>query len=392
MSAAVTVLGGSTPFTAAFVEALRGAVQRLPPCELRLFGRDVEALSRMARYARARLGEHGWSASAHVALPEAVEGATVVVNQIRYGDLAGRARDEALAQRFGVPADETLGPCGLAGALRVVPHIRELGAALGRHCPDAWVLNLSNPLSVTTAALVRAGAPQKTVGLCELPLSTVQEACRVLGMAPSDVTWAYVGLNHRGFVTSLQHRREELLPRLAELLGEQTVHGIGAGEIRQTGALPLKYFRLMTAASAPAGRAGFLMALKEELSHELETSSAPPPSLTRRKLDWYEGAVVPMLEALFCEQDQTVVLDSLAEDGLVREHAALVSCRGFLPRPVPPPASVRPWLDRWAAHERAVLEAVACPTVERLAQALALDPTVPPAQVRAMALALRETA
>ena len=151
MKRVIAILGGSTPFTAALVEAFRAA----PACELRLFGQDRDALEKMKRYAERRLQ---WTVLATSRLEEAVTGAAVVVNQIRFGGLEGRSRDEALANRFGLAADETLGPCGLSAALRVVPRIRELAAGLGRRCPNAWVLNLSNPLSVTTRAMIRGNA------------------------------------------------------------------------------------------------------------------------------------------------------------------------------------------------------------------------------------------
>src|SRR5882672_2642964 len=114
MSRTVAILGASTPFTAALIEALR----RSDPFELRLFGRDVQALERMKRYAQRRLG---WPVSATARIAEAVDGADVVVNQIRFGGMEGRARDEELASRWRLPADETIGPCGLSAALRVAP-------------------------------------------------------------------------------------------------------------------------------------------------------------------------------------------------------------------------------------------------------------------------------
>src|SRR5476649_765692 len=220
----ITILGGSTPFTAALVEALRTA--EIEECELRVFGQDGEALERMKRYGERRLASRGWTVSASRKLDEAVDGAAVVLNQIRFGGMDGRARDEALANRFQLPADETLGPCGLSGALRVVPHIRALAAELGERCGNAWVLNIANPLSVTTAAMIRAGAPRKCFGLCELPLATVIETCRILQKPLEEVDWQYAGVNHRGFVFGVAHRGEELLPRLPELLGNANVFGV----------------------------------------------------------------------------------------------------------------------------------------------------------------------
>src|SRR5205823_2224369 len=269
----------------------------------------------------------------------------------------------------------------------VVPRIRELAAELGRRCPDAWVLNLSNPLSVTTAAMVRAGAPIRCVGLCELPLATVLETCRMLGMSPADVEWDYGGLNHRGFVFSLRHRGEELLPRLPGLLEGRGIFGISAEEIRLVGALPLKYFRLSASLTKPqpTRRAEFLERLKESIARELELPEAPPPSLAMRDLGLYVGAVVPMIAAICAGDGRRVIVNCACADGVVRELPARVSRDGVEMAATEPPPQVRPWLKRWIAHERAVLEAVEEPGVERIERALELDPVVPKTCLREIA-------
>jgi 6-phospho-beta-glucosidase len=134
------------------------------------------------------------------------------------------------------------------------------------------------------------------------------------------------------------------------------------------------------------------MSLKDDLARELEDPSRPPPSLARRKLDWYEGAVVPMLQAIFSAQQRAVVIDSVAEDGLVREHAAAVSRDGFEPRPAPSPPRLARWLDVWTEHERAVLEAVEEPSSARIRRTLELDPVVPKQRLEEMARAVRREA
>jgi 6-phospho-beta-glucosidase len=386
----ITILGGSTPFTAALVEALRAASAGIPACELRLFGQDADALERMTRYGDRRLAILGWAVSATRRLDEAVDGAAVVVNQIRFGGLAGRARDEDLACRFQLPADETLGPCGLTSALRVVPRIRELAAELGRRCADAWVLNLSNPLSITTRAMIRAGAPARSVGLCELPTATVLETCRILRTSFADVEWEYAGLNHRGFVFALKHRGEDLLASLPRLLGGRTIFGVTGEEIRQVGAVPLKYFRLSICAGKPvaSGRADFLRDLKETLSRELDQRTAPPPSLAMRDLSWYDGAVVPMIAAIFADSGRRMIVNCLRDDGLVREVPVRVWRNGLDVVETRPPRHLAPWLERWAAHERALLEAVESPGLESIERALALDPAVPAGKVREIGQAI----
>ncbi|MGE5049179.1 MAG: hypothetical protein ACM3PC_11455 [Deltaproteobacteria bacterium] len=375
MKPAVAILGGSTPFTAALVEALRASASTMPPCELRLLGTSAEALERMRRYAALRLHESGWTVSSSARIDEALDGAAVVVNQIRFGGLDARARDEAMAARWQLPADETLGPCGLAAALRIANPVRALAAELGRRCPDAWVLNLSNPLSVTTALIAPAAA--KTMGLCELPLSTAMEVCRVLRCSFEQVEWEYAGLNHRGLIFSFRHCGEELLPRLPDLLGERTISGITADEIRGVGAVPLKYFKLTREAAAPIRRAGFLISLKDDLAREIDAGEAPPPSLAKRSFDWYSAAVVPALAAVLSPSPRQVIVNLPDAEGVVREVPATLSSTGVQPHPTDPPGGLRRWLRRWEEHERAVLEAVAAPSAASIERALELDPIVP---------------
>lgn len=377
MTVAVAILGGSTPFTAALVEALRASAATLPPCELRLVGTNPVALDRMRRYGELRLREHGWTVSSWARLDEALDGVAAVVNQIRFGGLEERARDEATAARWTLPADETLGPCGLAAALRIANPVRALAAELGRRCPAAWVLNLANPLSVTTALMAGAGAPGRTMGLCELPLSTATEACRLLRCSLDDVEWDYAGLNHRGLLFSFRHRGEELLPRLPDLLGEQTIFGIRADEVRRIGALPLKYFKLTREGAAPAGRAGFLLGLKDELARQIDAGEAPPPALAQRSFDWYPGAVVPALAAVLSAAPRRMTVNVRDGEGIVRELPAMVSGAGVQPQSGIPPVHVRQWLRPWEDHERAVLDAVAAPSLASIERALELDPIVP---------------
>src|SRR5205085_12021835 len=99
--------------------------------------------------------------------------------------------------------------------------------------------------------MIRAGAPARCVGLCELPTATVVETCRLLGMSFADVERDYAGLNHRGFVGSLKHRGEELRPWLPGMPEGRTSFGASGEDIRRVGAVPLTYLRPSTAAGQP---------------------------------------------------------------------------------------------------------------------------------------------
>src|SRR5262249_33071036 len=150
-----------------------------------------------------------------------------------------------------------------------------------------------------TAVLSREGV-RRCLGLCELPWFTVQEACRLVGLPPDEVEWEYSGLNHRGFVHRLAYQGRDQFPALVRAPGTGARGGSGAARIEDRGALPLKYFTLFSRRGAAAGgRADYLLQLQDVIAEELRRSvSQSPPSLARRYLEWYPGAVVPVLAAL----------------------------------------------------------------------------------------------
>src|SRR4051794_21251367 len=107
----LTVLGGSSPFTAALLDAFESS--RLEGWSLRLHGRDVRSLQIVRQYAEHRLGPRGWDVTATPDRRRALHGCDFVIHQARYDGLRGRRRGEDLAARHRVPADETLGPAAL---------------------------------------------------------------------------------------------------------------------------------------------------------------------------------------------------------------------------------------------------------------------------------------
>lgn len=387
MQTRIVVLGGSSPFTAALIDALAPVVSCLPACHLVLHGRRVDNLQRLTHYGRHVLGPFGWEVSGHTDLPVALEDAKMVVHQIRYGDMAGRDQDERLALQFDLLPDETLGPGTLHAMLRSLPDLYHTSTELARVCPDAWVLNLTNPLSLVTALMIDAGV-SRCIGLCELPLVTATQAAMAVSLPPDEVKWAYAGLNHRGFVARFDYGEDDWLPKLVDRLGANCLGGVPAETIAQLHAIPTKYFRLVTGdAPRQAGRAAFLSALREQLAQELNLdSTASPPSLGQRDLDWYPQSVVPMMVALLSTTPSRHIVNVLSPNGLVEEGHAWVSATSCEPMPAPRVGpEVQGWLDTYRLHEHALLQAVRSPSVETIADALQSDPVVPSVRVEPLA-------
>lgn len=384
-----TILGGSSPYTISLIDALRSETS-LPPHELVLNGRNQRHLDLVCQYATSHLTPLGWKVITCTDLREALNGARFILHQVRYGGLEGRAEDEQLALEFGSPADETLGPAGLSAALRMAPRLRAVAATIVATAPRAWVLNLTNPLSIAVSILAAEGVT-RCIGLCELPLTTASKVASLLDVPLDSLIWRYRGLNHRGFIVRLERDEVDLIPSLTQRLGKGSIGGIPAGVIAELGAVPTKYFRLMQPGSSfSVGRAAFVRELRHRILKELQ--SAPhksPPSLRQREITWYKESVVPTLTALHTTTESRLVVNLPDEDGITREVNARVATSGITPEPpVDAPPRVQDHLRQFDVHERRVLEAVNHPSPARIEAALAADPTVKPSTIPALTVAL----
>ncbi len=390
----LAVLGGGSPFTAALFEAIADSPHRLAPMQLTLFGRDPATLKVMATRAAARLTRCEWRVDSTTEIDEALDGADFVIHQIRYGGLEGRERAEQLAEKFGLLADETLGPAAIHVAVRSAPALQGMAARLAARCPKAVVLNLTNPLSLTTALMIRHGVTV-CLGVCELPESTATAVARLPGVECCDrFTWEYVGLNHRGFLYNFACDGRPALSMLIDAMRASSL--FDSREVESLQAVPLKYFHLYRSALCQPGRTRFVREVGQAVLSELaEDPHALPPSLNKRNVDWYAGAVVPLLSALDSDVGHDHVIDVMGADGVVVERKARVSSSDITVLDVSaPPPSVELWVRRFIAHERACLAAVQSGTAGDIRHALELDPTVSRAtslQLDALARELADT-
>src|SRR5437870_8687557 len=85
-------------------------------------------------------------------LDRGLDGADFVVVTITTGGLDTMALDLSIPEKYGIyqSVGDTVGPGGLSRALRNVPVMVEIVQAMDRYCPNAWMLNLTNPLTVLT--------------------------------------------------------------------------------------------------------------------------------------------------------------------------------------------------------------------------------------------------
>ncbi|WP_350348199.1 6-phospho-beta-glucosidase [Agromyces sp. G08B096] len=177
-------------------------------------------------------------------LEEALTGADFVFSAVRIGGTRGRVLDERTALELGVLGQETVGPGGLAYALRTVPFMTRLAETIRRVAPEAWVINFTNPAGIVTEAMQRV-LGDRVVGICDTPIGLMRRAAAAAGSAPGEIAFDYVGLNHLGWLRSLTAGGRELLPGLLESDASlQTIEEarlMGFDWVRAIGALPNEY-------------------------------------------------------------------------------------------------------------------------------------------------------
>ncbi len=158
-----------------------------------------------------------WRVTASTERRDVLAGSDFIVNSIEVAGLANVRHDYDIPMRYGVDQciGDTLGPGGIFKALRTGPAWLAILRDAERLCPDAWVLNYTNPMSILTlAALTDTG--MRTVGLCHSVQNTSRELAGYLGVPHGELEFRCAGINHNAWFTALRHDGEDLYPRLRE--------------------------------------------------------------------------------------------------------------------------------------------------------------------------------
>ena len=177
-------------------------------------------------------------------LDVALEGADFIFSAIRVGGLEGRTADERVALDLGLLGQETTGPGGLAYGLRTLPTAVQVAERVAAVCPEAWVINFTNPAGMITEAMQQI-LGERVIGICDSPIGLGRRAARALGHDPSRTSVAYVGLNHLGWLNGLGYDGRDVLPSLIAspslLATIEEGRLFGAEWIQALGCLPNEY-------------------------------------------------------------------------------------------------------------------------------------------------------
>jgi alpha-galactosidase/6-phospho-beta-glucosidase family protein len=220
----VLIGAGSTVFTPGLLADLV-ASPVFDQAAIHLVDINADAASTMAALGRRIAKERGsgLTVEAHVDRREALPGAALVATTIAVGGAAGWRVDLDVPDRHGVrqTVGDSVGPGGVLRALRQVPELVAIGRDVAELAPKAWLANYANPLTANVRA-IGGWAHPRTFGLCHGTMHTRGMLAGELGIPRGELTAVFAGLNHLCWLTELRHGREDVYPRLRQLVAEAT--------------------------------------------------------------------------------------------------------------------------------------------------------------------------
>ncbi len=300
----IAVIGGGSTYTPELVDGLLTIGRSLGCTELALVDipESAEKLATVAAFARRMVTRAGSRLliTENGDLARGVRGATVVINQFRVGGLAARAQDEIIPLDFGLIGQETTGVGGMMKALRTLPVLDTIVAAVQKHAPGAWLINFTNPAGINTEYIVNSLGYERAIGLCNVPIEFLLRAAEILECDRNDVFLKYYGLNHLSWVERVYLGGED---RTADFWHSFTIQmknnpdaGYGPEFLAMLQLLPNPYLE-------------YYYNTRDMVRREIEDRDGPGTRAEQiQKLE-------PKLLKLYREADRDVVPEELSERG-----------------------------------------------------------------------------
>jgi 6-phospho-beta-glucosidase len=267
--------------------------------EVVLVGRTADRLEVVTAACRARIGAGpSLIVSSDTDRRRALEGADIVLNQVRIGGYAARAFDESFPWQAGIPGEETMGPGGFANAVRTVPALRSTWWDIREVAPGALVINLTNPAGIVQAAALADHPDLNIVSVCDSPMPVLDRITERLGRDRPGVWARYLGMNHLGWWVPDDCDGPEVLDAVADL-----ATGNDALDVRLQGAIAAPYVRyylhpdrILAGQQGKPTRAQTLQQMEAALLSGYRAD--PAADLPRRgAVVWYRMAVLSYLDA-----------------------------------------------------------------------------------------------
>ncbi|WP_112179838.1 6-phospho-beta-glucosidase [Paraliobacillus zengyii] len=407
----IATIGGGSSYTPELMEGFINHYHELSIRELWLV--DIEAgkdkLEIVGALARRMVKKAGLPIEIHLTLDreEALKGADFVTTQFRVGLLEARAKDERIPMKYGVLGQETNGPGGLFKGLRTIPVILEICKDIERLCPNAWLINFTNPAGMVTEAVLRYSNITKIVGLCNVPIGMEMGIAKLLDVDHSRIHIDFAGLNHMVYGLDVYVDGKSVKKEVIDLLSNpenssfvKNIEGLGWEPefIKSLDALTCPYHNYyykskqmleknVKNAEKEGTRAEVVQKLEKELFElykdpELDSK---PPQLQERGGAYYSDAAVRLITSIYNDKRDIQPVNTRNNGAIAsipNDSAVEVSCviTKDGPKPITMgdlPVAVRGLVQQIKSFERISAEAAVTGDYDKVVLALTINPLTP---------------
>ena len=361
----IVTIGGGSSYTPELVEGFIKRHKELPVRELWLV--DIEEgkhkLEIVGNLAKRMVKRAGVDMEIHLTLDrrEALKDADFVTTQLRVGLLDARIKDERIPLSHGVIGQETNGAGGLFKALRTVPVVLDIIKDIEELCPNAWLVNFTNPTGVISEAVFKYTNFRRYIGLCNVPIGVKNGMADILEVEKDRVEMDFAGLNHMVYALNVRLDGKDITKEAIEKfvtssLTMQNIKDIplNADFVRALGVIPCPYHKYyykhkemleeeLEGFKDGKTRGETVKALEDDLFelYKDENLAVKPPQLEKRGGAYYSDAACNLINSIYNDKKDIQVVNTL-NNGAIRDFredsAAEMSC--VITKEGPKPLSV----------------------------------------------------
>ncbi|WP_042277833.1 6-phospho-beta-glucosidase [Faecalimicrobium dakarense] len=338
----IVTIGGGSSYTPELIEGFIKRCEELPLSEIWLVDIEEgkEKLNIVGNLAKRMVKKAGLDIDVHLTLDrrEALKDADFVTTQLRVGLLDARIKDESIPLSHGIIGQETNGAGGLFKALRTVPVVLDIVKDIQELCPNAWLINFTNPTGIITEAVFRYTNFKNYIGLCNVPIGMRNGIAKEFEVEHERIHMDFAGLNHMvyGLNVSLDgiDVTEEAIEKFTNSkISMQNIKAIDFNPefVKALGVIPCPYHRYYYKSkemleeelhefSKGKARGQVVKELEDQLFelYKDENLDVKPPQLEKRGGAYYSDAACNLISSIYNDKGDIQVVNTL-NNGAIRD-------------------------------------------------------------------------
>jgi len=189
-----------------------------------------------------QMGKYPAKVTATLDRREALKGADAVLVTILNGSTEVWKHDILIPKKYGIDINvgDTRGPSGIFRALRTIPVMLDICKDIEELCPNAIMLNYTNPMAMLCHAMQKTTLV-KVTGLCHSVQGTAEMLAKWVNVPYKEMNYTCAGINHMAWYTKLEHKGIDLYPKLREVI-ERNKEVYNEEQVRNEMFLAMDYY------------------------------------------------------------------------------------------------------------------------------------------------------